>query len=178
MTVPRAVGQVPIFYNHKPSGGRSQWHTDYVSLSVTPLFPFGHGLSYTKFAYSDLQIDSTDAHETISAEIKNMGKRAGDEIVQLYVRDEVASVPRPVKELKGFKRVRLAPGETRTIIFELPTDILAFYDEAMQLVVEPGTVQVMIGSSSQDIRLNGSFQVVGQKRIVPRRVFSCETHVQ
>ena len=178
MTWPRAVGQIPIFYNHKPSGGRSQWHTDYVSLSVTPLYPFGHGLSFTQFEYSNLQIDSTDALVTISVEIKNIGARSGDEVAQLYIRDEVASVPRPVKELKGFKRARLSSGETRTIVFEMPIDLFAFYDEAMQLVVEPGTIQVMIGSSSRDIRLNGSFEIVGQKRIVPRRVFSCETHVQ
>jgi beta-glucosidase len=178
MTVPRAVGQVPIFYNHKPSGGHSNWHTDYVDLSVTSLFPFGHGLSYTQFEYSNLKIDVMDSHATISVEIKNVGKHAGDEVVQLYVHDVVASVPRPVKELKGFKRVRLAPDETRTIIFELPFDLLAFYDEAMQLVIEPGTIQVMLGSSSQDIRLNGSFEILGQKRVVARRVFSCATRVQ
>ena len=178
MTWPRAVGQVPIFYNHKSSGGHSHWHTDYVDLSVTPLFSFGYGLSYTQFEYSNLKIDTTDSGATISAQIKNVGKRAGDEVVQLYVHDVVASVPRPVKELKGFKRVRLATGETRTVVFELPFDILAFYDDAMQLVVEPGTVEVMIGSSSQDIRLNGSFEVTGQKRVVARRVFGCATSVQ
>lgn len=178
MTWPRAVGQIPIFYNHKSSGGRSHWHTDYVDLSVTPLFPFGHGLSYTQFEYSNLKIESTDTRATISAEIKNIGTRAGDEVVQLYIHDVVASVPRPVKELKGFKRVRLAPGETRTVVFELPFDILAFYDEAMQLVVEPGTVEVMVGSSSHDIRLNGSFEVTGQKRVIARRVFGCVTSVQ
>jgi beta-glucosidase len=178
MTVPRAVGQVPIFYNHKSSGGHSHWHTDYVDLSVTPLFPFGYGLSYTQFEYSSLKIETTNSHATISAQIKNVGRRAGDEVVQLYVHDVVASVPRPVKELKGFKRVHLVPGETRTVIFELPFDILAFYDDAMQLVVEPGTIEVMVGSSSQDIRLNGSFEVTGQKRVVARRVFSCAKHVK
>ncbi|MBI5302665.1 MAG: glycoside hydrolase family 3 C-terminal domain-containing protein [Chloroflexi bacterium] len=178
MTWLRSVGQVPLFYNHKPSGGRSNWQTDYVSLSVTPLFPFGHGLSYTQFEYSNLQIDSTDARATISAQIKNIGARAGDEVAQLYIRDEVASVPRPVKELKGFKRVHLAPGESRTVVFELPLDLLAFYDEAMQLVVEPGTIQVMLGSSSQDTRLNGSFEILGSKRIVPQRVFAGATQVR
>jgi beta-glucosidase len=178
MTWPRAVGQVPIFYNHKSSGGHSHWHTNYVDLPVTPLFPFGYGLSYTQFEYSNLKIDVTDSHATISAQIKNIGKRAGDEVVQLYIHDVVASVPRPVKELKGFKRVHLAPGETRTVVFELPFDILAFYNDAMHLVVEPGTIEVMIGSSSQDIRLNGSFEVAGQKRVVVRRVFSCATQVR
>ncbi len=173
MTWPRAVGQVPIFYNHKSSGGRSQWHGDYVSLSVTPLFPFGYGLSYTQFEYANLQINANEARATISAEIKNMGARVGDEVVQLYVRDEVASVPRPVKELKGFERIHLAPGETRIVTFDLPIDALAFYDEAIQLVVEPGTIQVMLGSSSQDIRLRGTFEILGQKRIVSQRVFGC-----
>jgi beta-glucosidase len=178
MTWPRAVGQVPIFYNHKSSGGHSHWHTNYVDLSVTPLFPFGYGLSYTQFEYSNLKIDATDSHATISIKVKNVGKRAGDEVVQLYIHDVVASVPRPVKELKGFKRVRLASGDTRTVTFELPIDILAFYDEAMQLVVEPGKIEVMVGSSSQDIRLNGSFEVSGQKRVVARRVFSCATRIE
>ncbi|MBI4790501.1 MAG: glycoside hydrolase family 3 C-terminal domain-containing protein [Chloroflexi bacterium] len=178
MTWARAVGQIPTFYNHKPSGGRSTWHTDYVELPVTPLFPFGHGLSCTKFEYSNLKIDAADACVTISADIKNVGQRAGDEVMQLYIRDEVASAPRPVKELKGFQRVGLAPGETRAIVFELPLDLLAFHDEAMQLVVEPGTIQVMIGSSSHDIRLNGSFVISGPKRMVARRIFGCATRVQ
>jgi beta-glucosidase len=178
MTWPRAVGQVPIFYNHKSSGGHSHWHTDYVDLSVTPLFPFGFGLSYTQFEYSNLKIETTNSHATISAQIKNIGKRAGDEVVQLYTHDVVASVPRPVKELKGFKRVCLTPGETRTIVFELSFDILAFYDDAMQLVVEPGTIEVMIGGSSQDIRLTGSFEVTGEKRVVAQRVFSCAMRVE
>ena len=91
----------------------------------------------------------------------------------MYLRDEVASLPRPVKELKGFKRIHLAPGEARTVGFELPLDLLGFYDEAMHLVVEPGKIHVMIGSSSEDIRLKGSFEVMGkEKRTVPRRVFA------
>jgi beta-glucosidase len=183
MTFPRAVGQIPIFYSHKPSGGRSQWHGDYVSLPTTPLFPFGHGLSYTEFEYSNLRMDpphvEADGRVTISAEIKNIGARAGDEVVQLYIRDEVASVPRPVKELKGFKRIHLDPDETRTVVFEMPIDQLGFYDEAMRLVVEPGTVQVMIGGSSEDIRLNASFEILGnEKRSVPRRIFGGTTQIE
>ena len=183
MTFPRAVGQIPIFYSHKPSGGRSQWHGDYVSLPTTPLFPFGHGLSYTQFEYSNLRIDPlrVEANKcvTISAEVKNVGAWAGDEVVQLYIRDEVASVPRPVKELKGFKRIQLVPGETCTVVFEMPIDQLGFYDEALQLVVEPGTIQVMIGSSSTDIRLNASFEILGHEpRRVPRRVFAGATQVR
>ncbi len=183
MSFPRSVGQIPIFYNHKPSGGRSQWHGDYVSLPSTPLFPFGHGLSYTQFEYADLQIAppqvEADKRVAISLKIKNTGARAGDEVAQLYVRDEVASLPRPVKELKGFKRIQLAPGECRTVVFEILIDQLGFYDEAMQLIVEPGVIQVMIGSSSEDIRLKGSFQILGnEKRKVLRRVFTGTTQVR
>lgn len=178
MTWPRAVGQVPIYYNHKPSGGRSQWHTDYVELSVRPLFPFGHGLSYTSFEYSDLGITCTGAQVTVRARIQNTGMRAGDEVVQLYICDEVATVPRPVKELKGFQRVYLDPGQVRTVVFELPVDLFGFYDEAMQLVVEPGTIQVMVGSSSEDIRLTGSFEIQGERRRVPQRVFGGTAHLE
>lgn len=181
MTFPRTVGQIPIFYSHKPSGGRSHWHGDYVSLPTTPLFSFGHGLSYTQFEYTDLKIDPLQVetgHVAISLSIKNVGARAGDEVVQLYTREEVASVPRPVKELRGFKRLHLQPGEARTIEFELPIDLLAFYDEALQLVVEPGPIQVMVGSSSEDSRLCGSFAITGDEpRRVSRRVFGCAAHI-
>lgn len=176
VTFPRSVGQIPIFYNHKPSGGRSQWHGDYVALPSTPLYPFGHGLSYTRFEYQDMSIEpqrvEADKGVTIKVQVKNVRARAGDEVVQLYVRDEVSSVPRPLKELKAFKRVHLPPGEARAVEFDLPIDLLAFYDEAMQLVVEPGTITVMVGSSSLDIRQSGSFEILGQeKRRVPRRTF-------
>ena len=181
MTCPRSAGQIPIFYNHKPSGGKSHWHGDYVSMSVAPLFPFGHGLSYTRFEFANLQIDPPQVEAgsvRITLDVKNVGARAGDEVVQLYTRDEFASVPRPVKELKGFKRITLAPGETRSVIFDLPVDQLAFYDEDMRLVVEPGTIQVIVGSSSEDIRLRGSFEILGsQKRQVAARVFACPVRV-
>ena len=182
ITFPRAVGQVPIFYNHKPSGGRSNWHGDYVSLPVTPLYPFGHGLSYTTFDYTDLQVTprqvNTDGQVTVRVQIKNTGTRAGDEVVQLYVRDQVASVPRPVQELKGFRRVPFAPGEARTVEFEMCMDQLAFHDQGMDLVVEPGTIEVMIGSSSQDIRLKDTFEIVGpEARHAPHRAFRCATRV-
>jgi beta-glucosidase len=98
----------------------------------------------------------------ISVDVRNAGSRAGDEVVQFYVRDEFASTPRPVKELKGFRRVSFAAGETRTIVFDLPIDQLAFYDQDLRLVVEPGTIQVMIGSSSEDIQLTGAFEITGE----------------
>lgn len=182
MTFPRAVGQVPLYYNHKPSGGRSRPLGDYVSLATSPLFAFGHGLSYTQFEYSNLRIEPraipTDGAVTIRVDIQNVGARAGDEVVQLYVRDEVASIPRPVQELKAFQRLSLAPGMRRSVEFTLSADQLAFYDQAMRLVVEPGTIQVMVGSSSQDIRVRGAFETAGDApRVVPRRAFSSQTRV-
>lgn len=166
ISLPRSVGQVPVFYRHKPSGGRSHWKGHYVDELATPLFPFGYGLSYTTFTYSDLQISpaEVDVHGTveISCRVTNGGERAGDEIVQLYVRDAEASVTRPVKELKGFARISLQPGESATVTFRLHAHHLAFYDRELRCVVEPGTIQVMVGSSSEDIRLEGGFQITGE----------------
>jgi beta-glucosidase len=172
------VGQVPLFYNQKPSGGKSYWYRDYVSVDSSPLFPFGHGLSYTHFDYSDFSISCTDcrAGDTvdITVSIKNTGEFSGDEVVQLYTHDEYACLPRPVKELRGFLRLALEPGESQKVVFHLPVDQLAFYDQEMQLVVESGFVKVMIGSSSEDIRFEGSLQVIGlQKSPVAKRLFVC-----
>lgn len=165
ISVPRAVGQVPVYYNHKPSGGRSHWKGDYVELSTKPLFPFGYGLSYTSFDYTNLRFDrreiAPDGQVVISADISNTGSRAGDEVVQLYVHDPQASVTRPVKELKGFKRISLEPGETRTVSFTLAASQLAFYDIDMNYVVEPGTIEVMVGASSEDLRLRDTFTITG-----------------
>lgn len=178
MTFPRDAGQEPIYYNHKPSSIKERkerdvediFKKDYVDSSTIPLFPFGHGLSYTKFEYSNLNIEpvevENDGTVNISFEIQNTGKMAGDEVVQLYIRDIFASVERPVMELKGFKRINLQPGEKRTIKFKLPTDLLAFHNVDLDLVVEPGTFKVMIGSSSEDIRLEGEFKVIGKTRKV------------
>ncbi len=166
VTVPRTVGQVPIHYNRVPFS-----HRDYVDAPGKPLFPFGHGLSYTQFEYSDLVIEPAQVPPAgtvhISVVVKNVGDREGDEVVQLYVRDPVASRVRPVKELKGFKRLTLQPGEAKRVTFRLSMDQLGFYDHAMRLIVEPGTIEVMVGSSSEDIRLKGSFEIVGSKREVP-----------
>ncbi|MDZ7375643.1 MAG: glycoside hydrolase family 3 C-terminal domain-containing protein [candidate division KSB1 bacterium] len=170
ITFPAKVGQVPIFYRHKPSARRSHLWIDYVDASSQPLFPFGHGLSYTKFKYSQLKIAPKQVpiagKVTISLEVQNTGSVKGDEVVQLYLHDLVASVTRPVKELKGFKRIELEPGQKQKVQFELSTDLLAFYDADLKLVVEPGEFEVMIGSSSEDIRLKGSFEVVGEKRFI------------
>ncbi len=177
MTFPRGVGQVPVFYNYKPSGQRSNWYVDYVEDKVTPLFPFGHGLSYTEFEYSDLSIGLPKAKsgETveISCRVTNKGAVAGDEVVQLYTRDVYASLPRPVKELRGYERIHLKPGESKKITFQLGVEQLAFYDFDLKLAVEPGKILVMIGSSSEDIRLTGEFEIDGKKTIVDERVFVC-----
>lgn len=182
VTFPRSVGQVPIFYNYKPSGMRSHWYVDYVAEKVTPLYPFGHGLSYTSFEYSDLSISREQAtggeSVDVSLTVTNTGPVAGDEVVQLYVRDEFASTPRPVKELKGYTRVTLQPGESKTVTFHLPVDQLAFYDNNRSLVVEPGRILVMLGSSSDDIRLNGEFEITGAATMpVKERVFACPVEI-
>lgn len=157
ISFPYHAGQIPVFYNHKPSGGRSHWWGDYVDYPTKPLYPFGYGLSYTIFEYSNLEITVEETNVFISCEVKNIGQFEGEEVVQLYINDEVASVTRPVKELKGFKRINLKPNETKKITFELPIEVLAFYDENMKFVVERGDFKVLIGSSSEDIRLKGNF---------------------
>ena len=183
ITFPRSVGQVPLFYNAKPAGTKSHWYVDYVSEKVTPLYPFGHGLSYTSFEYGDLSINRKQVtggeSVDISLSVRNIGKVAGEEVVQLYIHDEFASTPRPVKELKGYQRVRLEPGEKKRITFHLPVDQLAFYDTDLNLVLEPGRIFVMIGSSSDYIRLTGEFEIVGKNKIpVEERVFVCSIDVQ
>jgi beta-glucosidase len=178
VTFPRSAGQIPIYYNAKSTGKRSHWYGDYVSEKVSPLYPFGHGLSYASFAYRDLTVskEKVTAGESveISLSVQNMGLVAADEIVQLYIRDEYASTPRPVKELKGYARVTLQPGETRSITFHLPVNQLAFHNNDLELVLEPGTIDVMLGSSSEDIRLQGRFEIAGgSKMVVDQRVFVC-----
>ena len=173
VSFPAEVGQVPLHYYRKPS---SFWHyvdTDAFpvgKIAATPAYPFGHGLSYTAFRYSALSITPKKCGPTGSVTVKcrvtNTGNVAGDEVVQLYIRDEVASVSRPVMELKGFVRVALKPRETRSVAFTLALDQLAFYDPHMRFVVEPGTFRVMVGSSSADIRLKGAFEVTGPTKVV------------
>ncbi|MGC9140616.1 glycoside hydrolase family 3 N-terminal domain-containing protein [Athalassotoga sp.] len=173
VSFPRTVGQVPVYYSHKPTGGRSNWHGDYVEESTKPLFPFGFGLSYTKFEYSDLKIDplivNFEKSVNVSFKIKNTGKIAGDEVVQLYVNDKVASITRPVKELKGFAKVHLETGEEKSVTFELPVDLLAFYDSKMNLVVEAGEFEIMVGSSSEDTRLRGSVELKSSLKVSKKR---------
>ncbi len=176
VSFPQDVGQIPVHYNRGPTGFAPYVGTETAPPSaVAPkaVFPFGHGLSYTKFRYSRLAISPKrcgPGNEIIvRLRVANAGKQKGDEVVQLYVRDEVASVARPVKELKGFQRVTLDRGEAKTVTFSLSAEQLAFYDADMRLVVEPGVFKVMIGASSEDIRLEGSFEVTGQAKVVTSR---------
>jgi len=166
MSFPYAVGQLPVYYNLKPSGGRSHWKGDYVEMTTRPLFPFGHGLSYTRFDLSGFRMSPEQARvgETvaISVDVRNVGLHIGDEVIQLYVHDVISTVTRPVKELKGFKRITLKPAECRTVTFYLAVKQLAFHDRHMQFVVEPGNVEVMIGSSSTQIHWTGTLQIVGE----------------
>ena len=159
ITFPVAEGQLPLSYNHKPTGRGD----DYVDLTGMPLFPFGFGLSYTTFEYSALRIEpaAIDASgtATIRGTVRNTGPRAGDEVVQLYVRDVLASVARPVMELKGFQRIALAPGASADVSFVLGPEHLRMLGADLKWIVEPGAFRVMIGSSSKDIRLRGELTV-------------------
>lgn len=183
ISIPRSVGQIPVFYNHKPSGGRSNIYGDYVNEKVAPLYPFGHGLSYSKFEYSDMTITSKQASAgeivDITCKITNISNIKGDEVVQLYCRDLYASIPRPIKELKGFSRVLLEPRQTKNITFKLPVNMMAFYDIDFNLIIEPGTIEVMIGTSSDDIRLHSSFEINGSnKSIIQDRKFVCPVEIK
>jgi beta-glucosidase len=165
ITFPRHSGQLPVYYNYMPS--KEYWvygyHKPYVDMSALPLFNFGFGLSYTSFEYSNLQITPEKigpAGEVyVSADVKNTGKRDGNEVVQLYIDDMISSMSRPVRELKGFEKISLAAGEKKTVRFKLTPEHLSFLDRNLEPVVEPGMFEVMIGSSSQDIRLKGEFEV-------------------
>lgn len=160
LSIPRSAGHIPAYYNHKPSAKRG-----YAFDETTPLFPFGFGLSYSTFEYSDLNLNKNQAKAgdtiEVSLSVENTSERAGDEVVQLYIRDKVSSLTRPVKELKGFKRIHLAAGEKTKLIFELPINLLGFYDHEMKYIIEPGDIELMIGSSSADIHLKDSFTIVG-----------------
>ena len=168
-TFPRSVGQIPLYYNHKNTGrpysASDRFTTKYLDIPNTPEFPFGFGLSYTTFAYSNLRALTSrvrpHADVRIRVDVKNTGARAGDEVVQLYVHRNVASITPRVRELKGFKRVSLRPGETRTIEFTISGDRLGLYDENMAYVVEPGTFTAYAGGDSE-CTLETSFELVGQ----------------
>jgi beta-glucosidase len=150
ITVPRSVGQLPDYYYQKPSAKRG-----FVDGSVTPLFPFGWGLSYSTFQYSNLRLSpatiGTQGETIASVDISNTSGIRGDEVVQLYIRDEVSSVTQPVEELRGFERVSLGPGQTKTVQFKLGFPDLSFLNRDMHWVVEPGAFKIMVGSNSVDL---------------------------
>lgn len=162
-TMPRNVGQIPIYYNHLNTGRPTtddrwfaKFQSNYIDVLNSPLYPFGYGLSYTPFEYSDMTLSSTelpmDGTLTASVTVTNKGDREGDEVVQLYVRDLVGSISRPVKELKGFERITLKPGESRKVDFRITPDMLKFYNFDLEEVNEPGEYDVMIGPNSRDVK--------------------------
>ncbi len=183
ISIPRNVGQIPVFHNHKPTGNLSVVTWNYVEENTEPLFPFGYGLSYTQFEYSDLRINKpqVDINEEveISLKVKNIGKLRGDEIIQLYFHDREATITRPIEELVGFKRITLEPGEIASIKFVISMKQLGFYNENMECIVEPGNIDVYVGSihsihsskqldlmtdllSQRDVKLKSQFKIIGE----------------
>ncbi|MGI9642824.1 MAG: glycoside hydrolase family 3 N-terminal domain-containing protein [Acidimicrobiia bacterium] len=175
ITVPQTVGQVPIYHGHKPTGGKSRLKGAYVDASNVPKYPFGFGLSYTEFSvaapYASAASVGTDGLVTISTKVTNVGTVAGDEVVQLYARRTSASLTRPVRELVGFARVSLAPGEERTIWFEVPADVMGFVDVNMDFSVEPGPVVFSVGTSALDISGSTAVDLTGDRIVEPVRSF-------
>ena len=179
ITVPASVGQLPVYYNHKPTargyskkpGTFDKAGRDYVFGTTEPLFPFGFGLSYTKFAYSKLAVSPSrirpNSRVLVSVEVRNAGKVAGEEVVQLYVRDVLASVTRPVKELRGFRRIFLKPGQKRKVEFVLGPDDLSFTGLEGRRLVEPGVFEVMVGGNSVDLART-KFEIVGEGAVLPK----------
>jgi beta-glucosidase len=168
VTFPRSLGQVPIYYNHKSTGRPptdQKYTSKYLDVPVTPLYPFGYGLSYTQFKFADLRLSAkriaADGQLTVSVEVENNGKLPGDEVVQLYIRDQASTVTRPVKELKGFERITLQPGEKRRVQFTLTPQHLGFYNRDMRFVVEPGEFKVFVGPNSVEL-LESSFEVTAR----------------
>ena len=169
VTFPRTVGQVPIYYAHKntgrPPSETERYTSKYIDVPWTPLYAFGHGLSYTTFQYGGLTVKhpriAADGSQEVSVTVTNTGKRAGAEVVQLYLRDDVASVTRPVKQLRGFERIQLEPGQSKTVTFKIGFEDLAMYDAAMKRVVEPGTFTVFVGGNSVDTQ-EAKFEVAAK----------------
>jgi len=169
MTFPRSVGQIPIYYNHKntgrpqPVGPTQKFRSNYLDVSNDPLYPFGYGLSYTSFSYGDIQLSKTQmrATEKITASISvtNTGNFDGEEVVQLYIGDPVASITQPLKKLKAFQKIFLKKGETKTVSFSVGADELKFYNTDLKQITEPGTFKVMIGTNSNDVK-TATFELV------------------
>jgi len=160
-TFPRTVGQIPIYYNAKPTGRpcnpKDHYTSQYLDITNEPLYPFGYGLSYTEFTYGELKLDNASlkgdkAELTASIDVTNSGDREGEEVVQMYIGDPVASISRPIKELKGFQKIDLKPHETQTVSFIITTGDLEFYDSSLKRVWEPGDFQVYVGTNSRDVK--------------------------
>ena len=168
ISFPKSVGQIPVYYHRKNSSFKN-----YVFLDSQPLFPFGHGLSYTEFKYSNLKIEpSVIAPEqsiSISVDIENTGDVKGTEVVQLYIKDVVASITRPLMQLKGFEKVIIESGEKARVMFKVPSEILAFYNKDIRLIIEPGVFEVLVGSSSVNIKVKGEFEIEGTPKVIRTR---------
>jgi beta-glucosidase len=159
---PRNVGQIPVYYNHLNTGRPyvpgegTKFKSDYLDVPNTPLYPFGYGLSYTSFSYSDITLNSETLKPggkiTASVNVTNTGTRSGKETVQLYTRQMIGSISRPVKELKGFQQITLEPGETRKVTFPISVDDLKFYNSDLKYVYEPGAFKVFIGANSAEVK--------------------------
>jgi beta-glucosidase len=164
VSLPRAVGQVPVHYNHRAGGGRSQFWGDYTDSPSSPLHPFGFGLSTTTFTYTDLAVTegTTTGPTTVSVTVTNSGAVEGDEVVQCYVHDETASVARPERQLVGFGRVTLAPGASARVTFTIHPSRLAFYDEDFQFVCEPGVFRVEVGGCAGQPAVVETFDLSGE----------------
>ncbi|MFB5684113.1 glycoside hydrolase family 3 N-terminal domain-containing protein [Paenibacillus terreus] len=182
VTILKDVSQIPMYHSRLPFFVEIEDWAEYVDSDMNkPLYPFGHGLSYTTFAYSDLKHDAyvhPDGVLTVSFKIRNTGQLRGDEVVQIYIRDRVSSIVRPVKQLVGFVRISLGAGETRDVTAEIDMKQLAFHDLSMNQVVEPGEMDLFIAASSQDIRLQGYFEIIGDKLKIERKVFASKIMVR
>jgi beta-glucosidase len=176
ITFPRTVGQVPIYYNHlntgRPSDAKERYTSQYIDVPFTPLYAFGHGLSYSRFRYSAPTLSRARATTAdslaVSVTVTNTSDRAGDEVVQLYVRDNAGSVARPVQELKGFRRITLAAGASQTVQFTLTPDLLSFYGARYQRVIEPGTFTIMVGGASDQVQMV-PLELTGRTRVLDAR---------
>jgi beta-glucosidase len=170
ISFPRNEGQIPIYYNHYNTGRppdsdvAGQFRSGYSDLRVSPQYAFGHGLSYTQFGYANLRLDNTKLRGTdaltVTLDVSNKGRVAGEEVVQLYLRQRVASVVRPVLELKDFARLALQPGQTQQLRFVIDREKLSFFNERLQWAAEPGEFELMVGASSADIRLHAGFELL------------------
>ncbi|MCW4628145.1 fibronectin type III-like domain-contianing protein [Marinomonas rhodophyticola] len=168
LSIPKNAGAVPYFYNHKLKSGGTP-----IAYHFGSKYNFGYGLTYTDFAYKNMQIENKqvsieDGVIRVSVELENIGNRSGCEVVQLYVKDKLCSLVRPIRELKGFQRVELAAGASTTVVFELPVDMLNFTNAAHQRIVEAGEFDIMIGKSATNILFTQTVDVIGDNRVLPQ----------